>query len=462
LEPASATVDPGGSTTVRLRVRNTADVVDEDRIEPVGSVAPWVVVEPQILRLYPGTTGTVDLTFTPPRTPDATAGPNPYAVRIIPTEHPEATTVPEGNLVITPFTEVRAEIVPLTVKGRLRGRPRLAVDNIGNTKLTASIKGGDNGDQLSYDIHPANVQIEPGRAAFVKATLRPRQTIWFGPSQQRPYTLDVTRSGAAPLSVDGKYVQRGFLPRWIAGLVGGLLALAIAFTMIWLTQKPAVGSLATEKVHEAGFSTLTPSPSLTTPPPPTSTPPSSPPATQKPSSGGGGGGGTTKKKPPPVVPANNVLLRNTTTNRCANLPGYGKGKAEGAVTEFTCNGSPTADNQLWDLQVRYPKLGPGGTPLFQIRNVMDQLCMDLPENGSEPITTHIEEFACAGTTGDNQLWWLEKQPDGAYWIRNFASDNLCLDVSGYSTGVDTTPLTIYTCSDTDDQEWKIEHPATTD
>ncbi|MGW0679899.1 COG1470 family protein, partial [Streptomyces sp. NPDC002767] len=118
LEPASATVDPGASTRVRLRLRNTGDVVDEYRFEPVGDVAPWTTVEPQMLRLYPGTTGTVELTFAPPRTPDAVAGPNPYAVRITSTEHPEATTVPEGNLTITPFTEVRAELVPSTVKGR--------------------------------------------------------------------------------------------------------------------------------------------------------------------------------------------------------------------------------------------------------------------------------------------------------------------------------------------------------
>ena len=124
LEPASATVDPGGSTTVRLRLRNTGDVVDEYRFEPVGDIAPWTTVEPQTLRLYPGTTGTVELTFAPPRTPDATAGPNPYAVRITPTEHPEATTVPEGNLTITPFTEVRAELVPPTVKGRVPGAAR--------------------------------------------------------------------------------------------------------------------------------------------------------------------------------------------------------------------------------------------------------------------------------------------------------------------------------------------------
>lgn len=108
---------------MRLRVRNTGDVVDEYRFEPVGDLAPYARVEPPSLRLYPGTTGTVEVSFDVPRTPDAAAGPHPYAVRITPTEHPEATTVPEGNVTVTPFTEVRAELVPPVVKGRLRASP---------------------------------------------------------------------------------------------------------------------------------------------------------------------------------------------------------------------------------------------------------------------------------------------------------------------------------------------------
>ncbi len=452
-------MDPGGRTTVRLRLRNTSDVVDEYAFEPVGSVAPWTTVEPRTLRLYPGTTGTVELTFAPPRTPDATAGPNPYAVRITPAESPEATTVPEGDLVITPFTEMRAELLPPTVKGRFRGRPGLAVDNLGNTRLTASVRGGDNGDQLAYDIHPANVQIEPGRAAFVKARLKPRQIIWFGPGQKRPYTLDVQRSGTAPLTVDGTYVQRGFLPRWIATLVGALAAVAIAFTMIWLTYKPAVRTLATERADNAGFSTLTPTPA---PPPPSAAPTASPPPPSPSAAGGSGGGGGPahpRRKPPGAVPATGILLRNTTTTKCADVPGYGNGTSGGPVREYTCNGT-AADNQLWNLEVRYPELGPGSSALFQIRNAKDRLCMDLPDYGAQPVTTAVAEFACDGTTADNQLWWLDKQPDGAYWIRDYASDNKCLDVQGSSTGGNDTPLTIYNCSDADDQEWQIVHPAT--
>ncbi|MFJ8022583.1 hydrolase [Streptomyces sp. NPDC096311] len=327
LEPASSTVDPGGSTKVRLRLRNTGDVVDEYRFEPVGDVAPWTVVEPQTLRLYPGTTGTVELTFAPPRSPDAVAGPNPFAVRITPTEHPEATTVPEGNLTITPFTEVRAELVPPTVKGRFRGRPKLAVDNLGNTRLTASVSGSDNGDHLSYDIHPSNVQIEPGRAAFVKATLKPRQIIWFGSKEQRPYTLAIQRSGTGPQPVEGTYVQRGFLPRWLATFLGVFMALAITFVMLWIAYKPQVHTSATEKLQEAGISTLPPSPSTSaaplTPPSPSAEAPVVPsaPETQAASGSGGGGGGSSETKPKESAKPQEDTAATAVTQLAAQDPG---------------------------------------------------------------------------------------------------------------------------------------------
>ncbi|WP_399886309.1 hydrolase [Streptomyces sp. BBFR51] len=313
LEPASATVDPGSSTRVRLRVRNTGDVVDEYRFEPVGDIAPWTTIEPQTLRLYPGTTGTVELTFAPPRTPDAVAGPNPYAVRITPTEHPDAVTVPEGNLTITAFSEVRAELVPPTVKGRFRGRPKLAVDNLGNTKVTASVSGSDTGDHLSYEIRPGNVQIEPGRAAFVETTLKPRQIIWFGSKEERPYKLAVRRSGVDPTEVEGTYVQRGFLPRWLATFFGIFVALALAFVMIWIAYKPQVSTSATEQTQQAGAA-LAPSASAspeTLPSSAESAPADQPQAqesvTQEPKDDGGGdkgdgdkGGGESKESKKPV------------------------------------------------------------------------------------------------------------------------------------------------------------------
>ncbi|MGW7381092.1 RICIN domain-containing protein [Streptomyces sp. NPDC054794] len=475
LEPASATVDPGGSTTVRLRLRNTADVVDEYRIEPVGDIAPWTTVEPAMLRLYPGTTGTVELTFAPPRTPDATAGPNPYAVRITPTEHPEAVTVPEGNLTITPFSEVRAELVPPTVKGRFRARPRLAIDNIGNTTLTASLSGGDNGDELSYDILPSNVQIKPGRAAFVNTTLKPRKIIWFGSKQQRPYKLAVQRSGVAPLEVDGTYIQRGFLPGRLATALGVLLALSIAFVMLWIAYKPQVRSSAAEQLKEAAASTLPqPSsseraaPSAATAPSEAAVPSSAPDPAAEPKAseapkGSGGGGGAkppTAKKKPQQRSVSNVLLRLRAVRKCVDTPGRDPGQRGGPANASTCNPS-TEDNERWNLEVVYPTMGPGGSALFQIRQVRGRQCIDLPGLGAKPAGTALSTYGCNGTTGDNQLWWLDAQDRDTYWIRNYSSNSACLDMAG-SGGGDPARLVIHECADGEAQRWQIVNPTEPD
>ncbi|MER5929006.1 RICIN domain-containing protein [Streptomyces sp. NPDC002054] len=472
LEPPSATVDPGASTTVRLRLRNTGDVVDEYRFEAVGDIAPWTTVEPATLRLYPGTTGTVELTFAPPRTPDATAGPNPYAVRITPTEHPEAVTVPEGNLTITPFSEIRTELVPPTVKGRFRGRPRLAVDNIGNTTLTASISGSDNGDELSYDIHPGNVQIEPGRAAFVKATLKPRQIIWFGSKQQRPYTLTVQRSGVAPLEVDGRYVQRGFLPGWLATFLGVLLVLAITFLMLWLAYRPQVRSAAVEQLQEAGASALPPSPGPSLAPPPIApaepspAPAGEPAASKAPNGSGGGGGGgggggapkpTAEKQPEPRS-LNNILIRLREAKACADVPGIAPPARGAEVNAGTCNPS-TADNQRWNLELVSPKAGPGGTALFLIRAVRGGLCMDLPGLGAKPTHSPISAYGCNSKT-DNQLWWLQKQDADTYWIRSASSNSTCLDKAGRDHAPNR--LVVHDCVPGETQRWQLVNPTDPD
>jgi hypothetical protein len=81
------------------------------------------------------------------------------------------------------------------------------------------------------------------------------------------------------------------------------MALAITFVMLWIAYKPQVRTSATEKLQEAGISTLPPSPSTSAAPP---TPPSpsaeasvvpSAPRTQAASGSGGGGGGSSETKP---------------------------------------------------------------------------------------------------------------------------------------------------------------------
>ncbi|MEU9185712.1 RICIN domain-containing protein [Streptomyces sp. NPDC048484] len=151
------------------------------------------------------------------------------------------------------------------------------------------------------------------------------------------------------------------------------------------------------------------------------------------------------KKAPSNLPAvmTRVLIKNNTNHTCVDVPGFASGRPDGPVTHATCN-SNTDDNQLWNVEKRYASAGPGGAPLFQIRNVMDGMCLDLPGYQGVGGATKVTEFPCNGTTKDNQLWWLDKQSDGRFWIRNAASNNQCLD--SYANNDNTRNLIIWPCA----------------
>lgn len=138
-----------------------------------------------------------------------------------------------------------------------------------------------------------------------------------------------------------------------------------------------------------------------------------------------------------------VLIKNNANGTCVDIPGFGKGSTDGPIIQADCDNG-TDDNQLWNVEKKYDSAGPGGAPLFQIRNVKDSNCLDLGGFGGRPGATKVQEFPCDGTTSDNQLWWLDKQSDGRFWIRNFASDNQCLDT--YKRDSETRDLIIWPCA----------------
>lgn len=244
-----------------MRIRNTGDIVEEYHLDVVGDPASWCVVEPTSLRLYPGTTGSVRLSFTPPRSPDAAAGPHPFGVKIMPVENPDATMVVEGNVTVTAFVDVRAELLPPTVRGWLRGKPVLAVDNHGNTSVTAAVLATATGSGIDVDIRTPHVQIQPGRGHFSKLNVKPSRLLWLGQRASHRFTATLQPSGSPPVNVDGTYMQSALLPRWLGRLLMLLVALALVFAALWFAAKPSVRSDATAKpVSAPAGQVIAPSP----------------------------------------------------------------------------------------------------------------------------------------------------------------------------------------------------------
>ncbi|MBS2537633.1 hypothetical protein KGQ20_33265 [Catenulispora sp. NF23] len=295
LNPVTADVEPGAEATVELTVRNTGDIVEEYHLQTTGDPGKWAVVEPQTLRLYPGTTGTARLTFSPPRSPDAQAGPQSYAVKVTPREDRENTFAIEGVLRVAEFADIRADLLPVTTRGWHRGRVRLAVDNFSNTAASASVATTSNNSNLQVDIRTPALRLQPGRAQFSKFSVRPGRLLWFGAKARHQYTITVSPSGLGqPVSLQGTYMQSALLPRWLQRLLMFVAAGAVAVLGLWFGIHPSFASSTQASPQPAAATgpqvviiqptpaapSSTPTPTPTPPKPTSAAPPPQPSSSQ--------------------------------------------------------------------------------------------------------------------------------------------------------------------------------------
>ncbi|MFE7185845.1 COG1470 family protein [Streptomyces erythrochromogenes] len=256
-------VMPGGIATTSLTVRNDSDIVEAYRLEVVGDCAAWTTVEPERVSLYPGTSETVTIRLAPPRSPQVRAGDVPLAVRVLPTEQPEAVRVPETTVHVERFRELRAESAPNRRRGWLRGRYRIAVRNEGNAPVKVGFTPAQPGEELKFDFAPPTLKLEPGESAEVVLKVRTGSPVWFGSPVTWPFTVEVaeTTEGGdgedaaarseqegvrAPLEVE--FVQIPIFPTWLLAVLAALLALLLAWFML---VRPAVRSTAKEAAAEA-------------------------------------------------------------------------------------------------------------------------------------------------------------------------------------------------------------------
>lgn len=252
------TVAPGGAATTSLTVRNDSDIVEAYSLEVVGDCASWTTVEPARVSLYPGTSETVTIRLEPPRSPEIRAGEMPLAVRVLPTEHPEAVRVPETTVHIEEFHELRTELLPRRRRGWLRGRYRLAVRNEGNTPVRVGFTPGQAGEELAFAFNPAEPKLEPGESGEVGLRVRTGKPVWFGSPAVWPFTVDTAetgdREGTRPDEtvlrppLEAEFVQIPVFPKWLLALLAALLALLLAWFAL---VRPAVRSAAKEAANEA-------------------------------------------------------------------------------------------------------------------------------------------------------------------------------------------------------------------
>ena len=304
LTAPSVAVEPGGEASLVVRVRNTGTVVDEFSLSVLGDAAGWATVEPPTISLFPGAEENARIVFRPPRGPAIPAGPMPFGLHARSKEDPAGSTAEEGTVEVGAFFEPFAELVPRTSRGSRSASHDVAVDNRGNTRLSAELEAADADRLLGFDVKPPALVVEPGMAGFAKVQVKPTKRFWRGTPKTRPFQLVVRSEGAPPITLDGSLLQEAMLPPWFMRALLALLALLILAIVLWLgVLKPSIESAASEAVaspladlredvndalDEAGLPTMGPDGGGASAEPSASADPGSSgsPATPEPSTGG--------------------------------------------------------------------------------------------------------------------------------------------------------------------------------
>jgi hypothetical protein len=215
LESPQVRLDAGSEAVVPLHIRNNGTIVEGYRFEIVGAPADWTIVEPREVSLFPGDSTTATVSFRPPRSAAIPAGTLPFGVRVVPTEHPRDTVVPEGVVEVLPFLETTAELVPRTSHGRHGAKHQVAVDNRGNVPVSVLFSAADQGNQLELACTPESMTVNPGNAAFSDVRVKPAKRMWRGQPITHPFAVTVVPHAGQPVTLEGAHVQDPVLPKWL-------------------------------------------------------------------------------------------------------------------------------------------------------------------------------------------------------------------------------------------------------
>jgi hypothetical protein len=248
-------VEPGATTTAKMLIRNTGQVVDQYTIDIVGNAVEWARVEPRVVNLLPGADVEVTITFAPEKSPSVSAGVVPFGIRVLSREDPPGSAVAEGTIEVAPFSDVQIELIPRQSKGRRRGKHQVAIDNNGNQPTTVQVTAQDEDEALDFQLDHSVASIEPGAAAFIRIKAVPEKRFLKGADRQHPFVVTVVPTNADPIATRGTMTQRQLLPAWLLPAVAVLAVLVIAAFVLYQTLlKPQIKSDAKDAAKSANKS----------------------------------------------------------------------------------------------------------------------------------------------------------------------------------------------------------------
>jgi hypothetical protein len=270
LEPGHLAVEPGGTGTVVVRIRNSGSIVDRFDVSVVGPLAAWARPQPASLSLFPGQEGESQIVFALPREPFPRAGTLPFGVRVAPEADPGGSTVEEGRLAVGAFTDLDVEIVPQTSRASRVGRHEVIIENRGNAPVEVTVEAADPDRLVSFTVTPDRLIAGPGERTGASVRAAARDTFMLGAKRTHPFNVEVRAARQPLIALRGTLLQGPILPSWL--LPVGALAAAAVIAILVLPQltgsrEPRTGVTGSPTPSPTPTATATPTPAPVTEPP---------------------------------------------------------------------------------------------------------------------------------------------------------------------------------------------------
>ncbi|MCL2781562.1 MAG: carboxypeptidase-like regulatory domain-containing protein [Actinomycetia bacterium] len=162
-------VEPGTTTTIQVRVRNTAQVIDGVSARVIGLPDECVRAEPSLLPLFPDASGQIALALTIP--PTLPAGRHALMIEVLShaaRAQPQHVDL-EVNVAAHPGLDLTSQ--PRSIRARRQARFALTATNAGNTPLLVELSAVDADRAVRVNLAPPSVRLDPGASAAVVMTV---------------------------------------------------------------------------------------------------------------------------------------------------------------------------------------------------------------------------------------------------------------------------------------------------
>lgn len=247
-------VAPGDRAEIPVEVVNTADVIDGMTARVLGLPAEHVRVQPAILPLFPGASGTLVVEVAPP--PSFPAGHHLATIQVVGRAHGQQPVHHDVEVVVAERPALRLSATPSTVRARRRARFGIAVHNDGNVPLDVALRAADTDRTLEAAITPAALRVSPGSQGHAEVRVRgPR--MFMGGTRDRPLRVEA-QAADVQAKVPLVLAQRPLVsPGLLTALVLGVMALAWALVFVF-GIRTALGAEPVGRLAPASFFAATP------------------------------------------------------------------------------------------------------------------------------------------------------------------------------------------------------------